>query len=136
MQSVRRWLALLAGVDIRRDAPRNVDLKYVDSSGGFQPVTSNNLTLSFVEPFVSVDGPVGRHLHYNLGVRQEEVWMDNQDQINPQNSFNKLATLTPPKGTLTILPPDRWYLPTLAFSYGYAFHTTILASEREPAPLR
>src|SRR5271167_1113073 len=49
IQSVRRWLALLAGVDLRRDAPRNLDLKHVDDDGFFQPVTSNNLTLSFVE---------------------------------------------------------------------------------------
>jgi len=49
--------------------------------------------------------------------------MDNQDLINPQNSFNRLATLTLPKGTFTVLPPDRWYLPTVAFSYGEAFHT-------------
>src|SRR4029077_18128325 len=49
--------------------------------------------------------------------------MDNQDIINPQNSFNKLATLTLPKGTLTLLPPERWNLPMMAFSYGEAFHT-------------
>jgi len=123
IQSVRRWLALLAGVDLRRDAPRSLDLKQIDYDGFVQPVTSNNLTLSFVEPFISVDGPLGKYLHYNLGVRQEEVWMDNQDLINPQNSFDKLATLTVPKGTFTVLPPDRWYLPTVAFSYGEAFHT-------------
>lgn len=123
VQSVRPWLSVLAGVDLRRDAPHNLDLKHVDDAGIFQPVTSNNLTLSFVEPFVSVDGSIGKHVHYDLGVRQEQVWMDNQDVIHPQNSFNKLATLTLPKGTLTLLPPDRWYLPTLAFSYGEAFHT-------------
>lgn len=49
--------------------------------------------------------------------------MDNQDIINPPNSFNSPATLTLPKGTLTLPPPNRWYLPTLAFSYGEAFHT-------------
>jgi Carboxypeptidase regulatory-like domain len=123
IQSVRPWLALLAGLDLRRDAPRNLDLKHVDEEGNFQPVASNNLTLSFVEPFLSIDGPLGRYFHYNLGVRQEEVWMDNQDLINPQNSFDKLATLTLPKGTFTVLPPDRWYLPTVSFSYGEAFHT-------------
>ena len=123
IQSVRPWLSLLAGVDLRRDAPRNLDLKHLDEEGVFQPVTSNNLTLSFVEPFVSVDGSIGKYVHYDLGVRQEQVWMDNQDLINPQNSFNKLATLTLPKGTLTLLPRDRWHLPTLAFSYGEAFHT-------------
>ena len=123
IQSIRSWLAFLAGVDLRRDAPRNLDLKHVDDNGIFQPVTSNNLTLSFVEPFVSFDGTAGRHLHVNLGVRQEEVWMDNQDLTNPQNSFNKLATLTLPKGTITFLPPDNPYVPQVAFSYGEAFHT-------------
>jgi len=49
--------------------------------------------------------------------------MNNQDLINPQNSFDKLATLTLPKATLTLLPADRWYLPLVSFSYGEAFHT-------------
>ena len=111
IQSVRPWLAFMAGVDLRRDAPRNLDLKHIDDHGVFQPVTSNNLTMSFVEPFVSLDGTASRYLHFNLGVRQEEVWMDNQDLLNPQNSFNKLATLTLPKARMTLLPPDRWYLP-------------------------
>ncbi len=123
IQSVRKWLALLAGVDLRRDAPRDLDLKRADEAGIFQPVTGNNLTLSFIEPFISIDGLFGRYLHYDVGVRQEQVWMDNQDLLNPQNSFDKLATLTLPKGTFTVLPPDRWYLPTVAFSYGEAFHT-------------
>ena len=123
VQSVRPWLGLLAGIDLRRDAPRDLDLKHVGDQGVFQPVTSNNLTLSFAEPFVSLDGSIGKSTHYDLGFRQEQVWMDNQDIINPQNSFNKLATLTLPKGTLTLLPPDRWHLPTVAFSYGEAFHT-------------
>ena len=123
IQSVRPWLSILAGIDLRRDAPRNLDLKHVDEEGVFQPVTSNNLTLSFVEPFVSFDGPIGEYLHYNIGMRQEEVWMDNQDLIHPQSSFNKLSSLTLPKGTLTVSPPDHWYLPTAALSYGEAFHT-------------
>ncbi len=49
--------------------------------------------------------------------------MDNQDTINPQKSFDKVASLSLPKVTLTFLPPDRPYLPTVAFSYGEAFHT-------------
>jgi hypothetical protein len=123
IQSVRPWLSLMAGVDFRRDAPRNLDLKHIDDNGVFQPVTSNNLTMSFVEPFVSFDGTASRYLHFNLGVRQEEVWMDNQDLINPQNSFNKLAMLTLPKATITLLPPDKPYLPIISFSYGESFHT-------------
>lgn len=123
LQNVRPWFSLLAGVDVRRDAPRDLDLRRADDQGVFQPVTSNNLTLSFVEPFASLDGVVAKHFHYDLGVRQEQVWMGNQDVINPQNSFNRLATLTLPKGTFTVLPPDHWYVPTVAFSYGEAFHT-------------
>src|SRR5271167_1720935 len=123
IQSVRPWIALLDGVDFRRDAPRNLDLDHIDDNGIFHPVTSNNLTLSFVEPFVSLDGAASRYIHFDVGVRQEEVWMDNQDIINPQNSFNKLASLSLPKATLTFLPPDSPYLPTVAFSYREAFHT-------------
>ncbi len=123
IQSVRPWLAVLAGVDLRRDAPHDLYLYHISDAGQYQLTTSNNLTLSFVEPFISVDGPIKKHFHYNLGVRQEEVWMNNLDFLHPQNSFDKLATLTLPKGTLSLLPPDRWYLPTVAFSYGFGFHT-------------
>ena len=123
IQSVRPWISVLAGVDIRRDAPRNLDLKRIDNNGVFQPVTSNNLTLSFVEPFVSLDGTASKHLHYDVGVRQEEVWMDNQDIINPQKSFDKVSSLSLPKVTLTFLPPDHSRLPMVAFSYGETFHT-------------
>lgn len=123
IQSVRPSISLLAGVGIRRDAPRNLDLKRIDNNGIFQPVTSNNLTLSFVEPFVSFDGTASKYLHYDVGVRQEEVRIDNQDTIHPQNSFNKPASLSLPKVTLTFVPPDHPYLPLVALSYGEAFHT-------------
>jgi hypothetical protein len=123
IQSVRPWISFLGGVDLRRDAPRNLDLKHVDDDGVFQPVTSNNLTMTFLEPFAAVDGTITKYLHFDLGLRQEEVWMDNQDLINPQNSFNKLASLTLPKGTLTLALPKRWYAPLVAFSYGEGFHT-------------
>jgi hypothetical protein len=123
IQSVRPWISFLGGVDLRRDAPRNLDLKRIDDDGVFQPVTRNNLAMTFLEPFAAVDGTITRYLHFDLGVRQEEVWMDNQDLINPQNSFNKLASLTLPKGTLTLALPKRWYAPLVAFSYGEGFHT-------------
>ncbi len=123
IQSIRPWISLLAGVDLRRDAPRNLDLMRLDDEGVFQPVTSNNLTMTFLEPFVAVDGTLTKYLHFDLGFRQEAVWMDNQDLLNPQNSFNKLAALTLPKVTITAAPPSGWHVPTAAFSYGEAFHT-------------
>ena len=122
-QKIRRWLTILAGTDFRRDAPRDLDLHAADAQGVFQPVTSNNLTLSFVEPYAAIDGALSRYFHYDIGVRREEVWIDNQDKINPQNSFDKLAELTLPKATFTILPPESMFLPSAALSYGEAFHT-------------
>jgi hypothetical protein len=122
-QKIRPWLSLLTGFDLRRDAPRDLDLKAANPAGVFQPVTSNNLTLSFVEPYIALDGSLSKYLHFDLGIRREEIWIDNQDLINPQNSFDKLAGVTLPKATLTILPPASMFLPTIAFSYGEAFHT-------------
>ncbi len=124
IQNLGPWMSFLAGVDLRRDAPRNLDLTHEDGNGIFQPVTSNNLTLSFVEPFVSLDGSIGEYVHYDVGMRQEEVWMNNQDLINPQNSFDRLASLTLPKTTLTLFPQANGFLPAVAFSYGEAFHTS------------
>lgn len=122
-QRIRPWLSVLAGMDLRRDAPRNLDLKSADAEGVFHLVASNNLTLSFLEPFASVDASFGKYFHLDAGVRQEEIWMDNQDLINPQNSFNKRAALTLPKATLAIHPPEGKFLPSVALSYGESFHT-------------
>jgi hypothetical protein len=116
-------MTFLAGVDLRRDAPRNLDLRRADENGVFQLVTSNDLTLGFVEPFVSLDGTLTRYFHYDLGVRHEEVGMDNLDKIDPANSFSRWQSITLPKLTLTIDPPLKRYLPSIAFSFGKAFHT-------------
>jgi hypothetical protein len=123
VQKIRPWISLLTGLDLRRDAPRGLDLKSTNAQGVFELVTSNNLTLSFLEPYAALDGALGRYFHYDLGIRREEIWMDNQDLINPQNSFDKLAGLTLPKATFTILPPENRFLPSVALSYGEAFHT-------------
>ena len=122
-QTIGPQISLLAGVDLRRDAPRNLDLQRADAEGIFQPVTRNTLTLFFLEPFVSLDGTAGKHIHYDVGLRQESIWMNNQDLINSGNSFDKLATLSLPKATLTFLPANHPDLPTVALSYGEAFHT-------------
>ena len=103
----RPQVTLLAGIDIRRDAPRGLDLKRADEEGVFHLVTSNDLTLDFAEPFLSLDGELTRYLHYDLGVRQAEVNMDNFDRINPANSFNRTQGITLPKGTLTLLPLEQ-----------------------------
>jgi len=120
---IRTWITLLAGMDLRRDAPRSLDLKMADAEGVFHLTASNNLTLSFVEPFAAVDATLGKYFHFYAGFRQEEVWMNNQDLLNPQNSFDRLASLTLPKATFTINPGEVASLPSVSLSYGESFHT-------------
>ena len=74
LQTVNEHFALLAGIDLRRDAPRNLDLDRADSAGIFEPVTSNNLTLNFLEPFVSADGSLNRYIHYDLTSRRNHPY--------------------------------------------------------------
>jgi hypothetical protein len=118
----RGW-SLLAGLDLRRDAPRNLDLKHLDAQGLFELVTSNNFTFSFAEPFLSLEGSLGRHVRFDAGVRQEEIGVQNQDLLAPANSFHRTLSLTMPKAGITFLAPDGTPLPSLSVSAGEAFHT-------------
>jgi hypothetical protein len=116
-------VSLLAGVDLRREAPRALNLDKANIDGVFVPDTSNNLTINFYSPFVALDGKLTSFLHYNGGYRLDQVSVDNQDLLRPGLSFNRNATVSSPKGTLTFLSPEAAsYLPTVSFSYGQAFH--------------
>jgi Carboxypeptidase regulatory-like domain len=116
-------VTLLAGVDLRREAPRALNLDKANPDGVFLPDTSNNLTINFYSPFVALDGKLASFLHYNAGYRMDQVSVDNQDLLRPGLSFNRNATVSSPKGTLTFLPPEATsYLPTVSLSYGQAFH--------------
>lgn len=116
-------LSVLGGVDLRREAPRDLNLDKVDQNGNFVPDTSNNITINFYSPFLSADGTLLRYLHYNVGQRFDQVTMDNEDLIRPESSFNRHALVSSPKGTLTLLPAEKLaFLPTVSLSYGQAFH--------------
>ena len=123
VRKFKKPLVLLAGFDLRRDAPRGLDLKRADASGVFQPVTSNDLTLGFVTPYASLDGSVTPYFHYDIGVRQEEVFFNNVDKIVAANSFDAQQGLTLPKATFTFLPPKNAFIPQVSFSIGEGFHT-------------
>ena len=115
--------SLLAGANFRREAPSALDLDRADSAGVFQPVTANNLLINFYSPFAATDGELTRWLHYNLGFRRDEVGLDNQDLYRPELSFHRHAAINSPKGTVTLIPPNALsFLPTVALSYGQAFH--------------
>jgi hypothetical protein len=115
--------SLLAGVDFRREAPRELNLEKADAAGAFVPDTSNNLTINFQSPFAAVDGTLLHVLHYNAGYRLDQVTMNNQDLLRPIFSFNRAASVSSPKATLTFLPPESVsFSPTVSLSYGQAFH--------------
>lgn len=123
-ESYSKVFSLMAGVDFRREAPRALDLDRANDAGVFQPVTANNITLNFYSPFVAADGKLMRFLHYNVGYRRDQVSFDNQDIYRgPGFSFSRHAGINSPKGTITLLPPEVLsFLPTVALSYGQAFH--------------
>ncbi len=115
--------SLMAGVNFRHEAPRALDLDRVNGAGTFDPVTGNNITLNFYSPFIAADGTLLRVLHYNLGYRRDEVSFDNRDLYRPYFSFSRHAGINSPKGTISLLPPERiWFLPAVSLSYGQAFH--------------
>ena len=122
-ESYSKAFSLLAGVDLRREAPRALDLDKADEAGVFQPVTANNITINFYSPFVAADGTLARFFHYNVGFRHDQVTVDNQDIYRPELSFTRGAGINSPKATITLLPPERVsFLPTVSLSYGQAFH--------------
>ena len=121
--SYNKAFALLAGVNFRRERPSALDLDHADDNGGFDPVTANNLLLNFYSPYVAVDGTVLRYLHYNLGYRQDDVNFDNQDLYSPEFSFSRSAASIHRKAPrLSSLGPPVTFLPSVALSYGQAFH--------------
>lgn len=115
-----RW-QLLAGLDLRREAPRGLDLAHLSDRGAFQLVTSNDLTITTAAPFAAVSGHPVRHVQIYLGVRRDEVAFNNVDRLNPVNSFDRWPGVTSPKVNVTLGEPEG-VLPQVSFSFGKAFH--------------
>jgi hypothetical protein len=121
--SLSKSFSLLAGMNLRREAPRALALDHVTADNVVQPVTNNNLTLNFYSPFVAADGTLFGLLHYNVGYRGDEVSFDDKDLYRPSLSFSRHANINSPKGTITFLPPgSASYLPSVSLSYGQSFH--------------
>ena len=118
-----RAFSLLAGVNLRREAPRALDLDKFDDTGVLRPVTANNITLNFYSPYLAADGTLMKFLHYNVGYRKDQAGFDNQDIYRPAFSFSRHASINSPKGTISLLPPESApFLPAVSLSYGQAFH--------------
>ena len=119
----RKAISLLAGVDLRREAPRNLNLDKANPADVFIPDTSNNITFNFYSPFASLDGTLLHIFHYDAGYRLDQVAVNNQDLYRADLSFNRRTTVRSPKATLTFFPPESThFLPSVSLSYGQAFH--------------
>ena len=126
-----KMLTLLAGMDYEREAPRRDDLdhyNFFDPAnpyyyGTFVKIDGSNVTITPVTPYVAVEGELSQFFHYYLGLRRDEILIDNQDLVTPANSWNKLVGLNSPKATLTFFPKDSWWVPEIAVSFGKSFFT-------------
>jgi hypothetical protein len=126
---------LLAGLDYEREAPRRDDLDHYNFYnpaapsyyGSFLRIDGNNVTISPLTPYIAGEGQLSKYIHYYLGWRRDEIFIDNQDLITPANSWNKLVGVNSPKATITIVPDSSWYvpipIPMIAFSFGKSFFT-------------
>jgi len=116
-------VSILAGFDHRRDAPHDLFLyKFDEHLQAFQPATGNNLNINFLSPYASIDGALTRYFHYNLGTRYDEVFFNNRDLLVPERSFTARQGVGSPKGTISFLPAESTWLPSVSLSYGQAFH--------------
>ena len=125
------YFSLLAGLDYEREAPRRDDLDHYgffnasepDYYGPFTPVDGNNVTIGSVTPYAAADGTLARYFRYYVGWRRDEINIDNQDLITPENSFQKWVGVNSPKATFSFLPKESWYAPTVSLSFGQSFFT-------------
>jgi Carboxypeptidase regulatory-like domain len=131
VNKIGEYLSLLGGFDYEREAPRRDDLdRYglIDSSnpsnyGSFMAVDGNNVTLGSYTPYVAAEGALSHYFRYYLGWRRDGIDFDNDDLLNPQNSFHRWAGVNSPKATISFLPKEAWYVPLVSLSFGQSFFT-------------
>jgi hypothetical protein len=130
-REISKHLTLLAGTDYEREAPRRDDLDHYNffnpadpySYGPFTKVDGNNVTIAPLTPYIAAEGELSRYLRYYVGLRRDEISIDNQDLVTPANSSHALVGLNSPKATLTFFPKDSWWVPEVAVSFGKSFFT-------------
>jgi hypothetical protein len=130
-RNVSKHFTLLAGTDYEREAPRRDDLDHYNffnhadpySYGPFTKVDGSNVTIAPVTPYIAAEGELSKFLRYYVGLRRDEISIDNQDLVTPANSSHTLVGLNSPKATLTFFPKDAWWVPEVAVSFGKSFFT-------------
>ncbi len=122
--------SLLGGLDVEREAPRRDDLDHYDfyvpgnlNDGPFTKVDASNVTITPVTPYAAAQGAWGNHLRYYAGWRRDEIDFNNQDLLQPTNSFQQWTGVNSPKATVSVLPGPAAWAPLLSGSFGESFFT-------------
>jgi Carboxypeptidase regulatory-like domain len=131
VNKISEFLTLLGGLDYEREAPRRDDLDHYGFFnpaapayyGPFTPVDGNNVTIGSVTPYIAAEGGLSSYFRYYLGWRRDEINLDNNDLLQPQNSFQKSVGVNSPKATVSFVPKQSWYVPLFSLSFGQAFFT-------------
>jgi Carboxypeptidase regulatory-like domain len=139
VNKIAEYFSLLAGFDYEREAPRRDDLDCYGLAnpschgmadpnnpgdyGPFTPVDGNNITLGSLTPYVAAEGAMTHYFRYYLGWRRDEIDVDNDDLLHPQNSFQRWVGVNSPKATVSFLPKESWYVPLVSLSFGQSFFT-------------
>jgi hypothetical protein len=124
------WLEAMAGLLYNEDDIHNDDLDHYlspnpPSYGSFVPVLGNNVTIRELAPYLAVHGDFGKHVQFYVGLRHEQVEIENIDKFMPAYSYDEWKGFEEPKATVTWSPgagPAHW-LPSASFSIGQAFFT-------------
>src|SRR5208283_5421458 len=130
VNKLAEYFSLLGGLDYEREAPRRDDLDHYGFFnpgapayyGPFTPVDGNNITIGSVTPYIAAEGGLS-HFRYYLGWRRDEINVNNDDLLQPQNSFQKWVGVNSPKASVSFLPRQSWYVPLFSLSFGRAFFT-------------
>jgi len=131
VNGVAEYFSLLGGFDYEREAPRRADLDsygFLNRSnpsyyGPFIPKDGNDSTIGLFTPYIAADGALTRYFRYYLGWRRDEINVNNDDLLFPQNSFQKWVGVNSPKATVSFLPLESWYVPLISLSFGQSFFT-------------
>jgi hypothetical protein len=131
VNKLTEYFSLLAGIDYNLEAPRRDDLDHYSNFvpanpayyGPFTPVTANNVTIGSVAPYVAADGALTHYFRYYVGLRRDQISVDNDDLLHFDHSFRKLTGVNSPKATVSFLPKDSWFIPLVSMSFGQAFFT-------------
>ena len=93
------------------------------SYGPFTKVSGSNVTITPIAPYVAAQGAFESHVRYYAGWRRDEIDFENQDLVQPQNSFHQWIGVNSPKATVSVMPGPAKLAPLVSVSAGESFFT-------------